>query len=76
MYQRKPTPDNETPGAGQRPGTGAGHPGRPGPHQRADRRPVAHQRPHRQLAPGPVRDKTGCRRRAGLTRLALSARLV
>ena len=37
----------------QRPGTGAGHPGRPGPHQRPDRRPAVHQRPHGQLAPGP-----------------------
>jgi putative transposase len=34
-------------------------------------------RPHRRLAPGPdIRDKTGCRRRADLTRLALQAGLV
>ena len=37
----------------QRPGTGTGHPGRPGPHRRPDRRPAVHQRPHRPLAPGP-----------------------
>ena len=41
------------PWAAQRPGTGAGHPGRPGPHQRADRRRAVHQRPHGRLAPGP-----------------------
>ena len=32
---------------------GAGHPGRPGPHQRPDRRPAVHQRPHSGLALGP-----------------------
>ena len=37
----------------QRPGTGAGHPGRPGPHRRPDRRPAVHQRPHGPLPPGP-----------------------
>ena len=37
----------------QRSGTGAGHPGRTGPHQRPDRRPALHQYPHGQLAPGP-----------------------
>ena len=40
-------------GQAQPPGTGAGHPGRPGPHRRADRRPVVHQHPHRPLPPGP-----------------------
>ena len=33
--------------AAQCPGTGAGHPGRPGPDQRPDRRRAAHQRPAR-----------------------------
>ena len=48
-------PQPAAPGAGsaQRPGTGAGHPGRPGPHRRADRRAAVHQHPHRPLAPGP-----------------------
>ena len=50
-----PQPPAAAPGAGtaQRPGTGAGHPGCPGPHQRPDRRPAVHQRPHGQLPPGP-----------------------
>jgi hypothetical protein len=39
-------------------------------HLRRDRRPAVHQRSHGQFAPGPIRDKTGCRRRADLTRLA------
>ena len=37
----------------QPPGTGARHPGRPGPHRRADRRAAVHQHPHRPLPPGP-----------------------
>ena len=41
------------PGKPQRPGTGTGHPGRPRPHRRADRRTAVHQRPHRPLPPGP-----------------------
>ena len=41
------------PGDAQCPGTGTGHPGRPGPHRRADRRAAVHQHPHRPLAPGP-----------------------
>ena len=41
------------PGDAQRPGTGTGHPGRPGPHRRADRRAAVHQHPHRPLPPGP-----------------------
>ena len=40
-------------GQAQPPGTGARHPGRPGPHRRADRRPAVHQHPHRPLPPGP-----------------------
>ena len=36
---------------------------------------LLHQRPYGQLSPGHLRDKTGCRRRADLTRLALSAGL-
>jgi hypothetical protein len=35
------------------PETGAGHPGRPGPHRCADRRVAVHLHPHRPLAPGP-----------------------
>jgi tetratricopeptide (TPR) repeat protein len=41
------------PGAAQRPGAGAGHPGRPGPHRRPDRRAAVHQHPHRPFPPGP-----------------------
>ena len=41
------------PGSAQPPGTGAGHPGRPGAHRCADRQPAVHQRAHGQLAPGP-----------------------
>ena len=37
----------------QRPGTGTGHPGRPGPHRCPDRRPAGHRRPHSRHAPGP-----------------------
>ena len=48
-----PQPAAPGPEHAQRPGTGAGHPGRPGPDQRADRRRAAHQRPHGRLAPGP-----------------------
>ena len=40
-------------GQAQPPGTGAGHPGRPGADRRADRGPSVHQRAHGQLAPGP-----------------------
>jgi hypothetical protein len=54
----------------QRPGTGAGHPGRPWPHQRADRRPAVYKRPHVSSHLDRMRDKTGRRRRADLTRLA------
>jgi hypothetical protein len=39
-------------------------------------RPAVHQRPHCVLAPDRIRDKTGCRRRADLTQLALTAGLV
>ena len=49
-------PRETAPGArrrADRAGAGAGHPGRPGRHQRADRRQAVHQRPHRQLPPGP-----------------------
>jgi hypothetical protein len=46
------------------------------PHQRPDRRRAAHQRPHRQLAPGPDPGQDRLPRRADLTRLALSAHLV
>ena len=60
----------------QRAGTGTGHPGRPGPHRRADRRElyisIRTVRSHLDR----IRDKTGCRRRADLTRLALSEGLV
>ena len=67
--------------AAQRPGTGAGYPGRPGPHQRADRRAAVHQRPHGRLAPGPDPgqdrlppprrpDPAGAGRRPGLARPA------
>ena len=46
-----------TPGAGgrdaERPGTGTGHPGRPGPYRRRHRRAAVHQHPDRPLAPGP-----------------------
>ena len=41
------------PGPAQRPGTGTGHPDRPGTHQRADRCRAVHQRAHGQLPPGP-----------------------
>jgi predicted ATPase len=37
----------------QRPGTRAGHPRRPGPDRRSDRRAALHQRPHRAHSPGP-----------------------
>ena len=40
-------------GQAQPPGTGTGHPGRRGPHRRADRRAAVHQHPHRPLPPGP-----------------------
>jgi predicted ATPase len=62
--------------AAQRPGTGTDRPGRPGPHQRADRRAAAHQHPPVGSHLDRIRGKTGCRRRADLTRLALSAGLV
>jgi predicted ATPase len=62
--------------AAQRPGTGTGRPGRPGPHQRADRRAAAHQHPPVGSHLDRIRGKTGRRRRADLTRLALSAGLV
>ena len=63
----------------QRPRTGAGHPGRPGPDQRADRRRAVHQRPHRRLASGPDQgqdrvppphrsDPPGPQRKPGLAR--------
>jgi hypothetical protein len=55
---------------------GTGDPGRPGTHRRADRQAAVHQREHSPLAPGRIRDKTGSRRRADLTRLALQAGLV
>ncbi len=41
------------PRTAQHPGTGAGHPGRAGPHRRPDRRTAVHQHPHRPLPPGP-----------------------
>jgi tetratricopeptide (TPR) repeat protein len=50
-------PRSRTAGGGARqrqaqpPGAGAGHPGRPGPHRRADRRPAVHQRAHRAHPP-------------------------
>ncbi len=40
-------------GEAQRPGARADHPGGPGPHRRADRRPDVHQRAHRRFPPGP-----------------------
>ena len=40
-------------GPAQPPGTRTGHPGRAGPHRRADRGPAVHHRAHGQLAPGP-----------------------
>ena len=64
------------PGRGtQRPGTRAGHPGRPGPPMPRSPRSCtsACDRP---LHLDRIRDKTGCRRRADLTRLALSEGLV
>ena len=48
-----PQPAAPGPGDAQFPGTGAGHPGRPGSYQRPDRRRAVHQRPHGRLAPGP-----------------------
>ncbi len=42
-----------SPARAQPPGTRADHPGRPGPHRRADRGPAVHHRAHGQLAPGP-----------------------
>ena len=41
------------PGQAQPEGAGTGHPGRAGPHRRADRRPAVHHRAHGRLAPGP-----------------------
>jgi predicted ATPase len=41
------------PGAAQRPGTRTGHPGRPGPDRRSDRRAAVYQCAHRPLPPGP-----------------------
>ena len=46
------------------------------PHPRADRRAAPHQHPDRPLHLDRIRDKTGCRRRADLTRLARSHDLV
>ncbi len=82
-------PAQAAPGSGpaQRPGTGAGHPGRPGPHRRADRRTAVHQHPHRPLPPGPDPgqdrlppprrpDPPGPHRRTGLTRRACGLRQV
>ena len=70
------SPDPAGTGDAQRPGAGVGCPGRPGPH----RHQIAAQlyisirtvRSHLDR----IRDKTGARRRADLTRLALSAGLV
>src|SRR5262249_50782962 len=45
--------DAAEPREAQRPGTGAGPPGRPRANRRADRRAAVHQHPHRPLAPGP-----------------------
>jgi hypothetical protein len=57
-------------------GTGAGHPGRPGPAQCADRAELYISVRTVGSHLDRIRDKTGCRRRADLTRLALSAHLV
>ncbi len=55
-----PAPETETEtgtetacGPAQRPGARAGHPGRPRPDERPDRRAAVHQRAYRRLAPGP-----------------------
>jgi DNA-binding CsgD family transcriptional regulator len=58
------------------PGTGAGHPGRPGDTdaQIAAQLYISVRTVSSHL--DRIRDKTGCRRRADLTRLALSAGLV
>ena len=79
-----------TPGPGPRAAqparTAAGHPGRPGPHRRPDRRRAVHQHPHRPLPPGPDPgqdrlppprrpDPPGSGRRTGLARTPRPARL-
>ena len=68
-----------SPAHAEPPGTRADHPGRPGPHRRADRGPAVHHGAHGQLAPGPGpgQDRlppprrphpAGPHRRPGLTR--------
>jgi hypothetical protein len=57
-------------------GTGTADPGRAGPYRRADRRPAVITVRTVGCHLDRIRDKTGCRRRAGLTRLALAAGLV
>ena len=73
-----PPPGGTGAGDAERPGTGTGHPGRSGPHRRADRRRAVHQHPHRPVPPGPHPgqdrlppprrpDPPGPQHRAGLT---------
>ena len=75
----QPLPPPPGPAQPQPPGTRADHPGRPGPHRRADRGPAVHHGAHGQLAPGPGpgQDRlppprrphpAGPHRRPGLTR--------
>ena len=75
MKRATSTASGTRPWAAQRPGTGAGHPGRLGP----DHAQIAAELRISVRAVGShlarIRDKTGCRRRVDLTRLALAAGL-